>query len=355
MLNLIILLWCFIGLGYCANYKVTAVRVNKERPLCSFKEGQSTYTCNYNPAFADLRIDNKPVAEGIFVRSQNITKPPYEVGQSVITLAESTSPSRTFDNLDDIKLTKIDQSSVVFEPKGREENYGVEDPRVVYREKDRTYYMYYTAVEQGKGEVFARLSLATTKTPKIKDSWERHGPIVPEFKWSKSGALLLRDDMGGPHYLIWGDDDLRLAFTYDLIQYRTFPTIYLKTRKDHFDSHLVESGPPPLRLSDGNYLFIYNSARKGFPSPRPDYDLQYNPGWIIIDGREPQRILQRCEEPLLSPVLKWEKGEEPYLGLVPNVVFVEGAKPLGNDKFLIFYGAADSVVGAAVITVEIPK
>jgi len=37
--------------------------------------------------------------------------------------------------------------------------------------------------------------------------------------------------------------------------------------------------------------------------------------------------------------------------LTPNVVFIEAAKPLGNDKFLVFYGAADSVVGSAIVEV----
>ena len=36
---------------------------------------------------------------------------------------------------------------------------------------------------------------------------------------------------------------------------------------------------------------------------------------------------------------------------MPNVVFVEAMKALGNDRFLIFYGCSDSVIGAAVVTV----
>lgn len=42
---------------------------------------------------------------------------------------------------------------------------------------------------------------------------------------------------------------------------------------------LFQAGPMPLRLSDGNYLFIYNSARHNFTDPpKPDYDYQYNVG-----------------------------------------------------------------------------
>ena len=46
-------------------------------------------------------------------------------------------------------------------------------------------------------------------------------------------------------------------------------------------------------------------------------------------------------------------GKEPFLGLTPNVVFVEGWHAIENEpnSFVIYYGAADSVVGAAKLTV----
>jgi predicted GH43/DUF377 family glycosyl hydrolase len=50
-----------------------------------------------------------------------------------------------------------------------------------------------------------------------------------------------------------------------------------------FDSFLVEAGPMPLQLSDGNYLFLYNSARHGYPSKKPNWDVQYNVGYLILD------------------------------------------------------------------------
>jgi predicted GH43/DUF377 family glycosyl hydrolase len=58
--------------------------------------------------------------------------------------------------------------------------------------------------------------------------------------------------------------------------------------------------------------------------------------------------------PLLSPELAWEKGSSPYLGLTPNVVFLEGwrKKPGHINTFIGFYGAADSVIGIAEITVS---
>lgn len=72
---------------------------------------------------------------------------------------------------------------------------------------------------------------------------------------------------------------------------------------------------------------------------------------MILNGTDPTRIIQRSENPILSPVLAWEKGDPPFLGLTPNVVFLEGAKALGGDRFLVFYGGADSVIGVGEVTV----
>jgi predicted GH43/DUF377 family glycosyl hydrolase len=163
---------------------------------------------------------------------------------------------------------------------------------------------------------------------------------------------MLRDKEGGPHYLIWGDDHLTLAKSDDLVTFENLPgEPFLSTRPDHFDSSLVESGPPPLVLFDGNYIFFYNSAQP-HPSDKPGYALQYNVGYLIINGTDPTHIIQRSEVPILTPTLAWETGSGSELGLTPNVVFLEAAKSLGAGKFLVFYGGADSVIGTATVQVK---
>ena len=64
---------------------------------------------------------------------------------------------------------------------------------------------------------------------------------------------------------------------------------------------LVESGPPPAQLSDGNFLFLYNSATVSSRTGTGSFG-SYNVGWVIIsrDGltilqrSQVQRALQRC-------------------------------------------------------------
>jgi predicted GH43/DUF377 family glycosyl hydrolase len=90
-------------------------------------------------------------------------------------------------------------------------------------------------------------------------------------QWTKSGALLIRDSdpeypVEGPHLLFWGDSSfvpgLQYATSPDLLTWQNQPGVWLPLRNDsYFDSALVEAGPYPMRLSDGNYLLLYNSAR----------------------------------------------------------------------------------------------
>ena len=102
------------------------------------------------------------------------------------------------------------------------------------------------------------LCLATSKNPTSASAWLQRGVV---FKGSsKSGALLIRES--GPHYLYWGAGKIHITTSDD-------PTHWPSQGKEFivataFDGWAeqntgVESGPPPMQLSDGNYLFLHNS------------------------------------------------------------------------------------------------
>jgi beta-1,4-mannooligosaccharide/beta-1,4-mannosyl-N-acetylglucosamine phosphorylase len=76
---------------------------------------------------------------------------------------------------------------------------------------------------------------------------------------------------------------------------------------------------------------------------------------ILLDLRDPTRVLGRCRANILEPREIYE-----LVGQVPNVVFPSGlvveetdaegfARPESEVK--IYYGAADTVVGLATTTV----
>ncbi|KAJ6241452.1 hypothetical protein M0813_23239 [Anaeramoeba flamelloides] len=334
-------------------YVVDVDRVNKEKPLFNSQDGEQEFTYNYNPTFLPVYSDGKLTNYGIIVRSQDTDGTEYGTNPSVMTFAQLESEFLTPEELD---FTTIKKDSVIFESQGEKESFGVEDPRVVYCEKNGMYYLLYSAVEKYQnGTVISRLALATaTTSPTKAGGWTRRGPLFPEIGWSKSGALLIRDE--APHYLFFGDSSnhkgLQYAVSSDLFSYQIQEGIWLELREGKFDSYLVEAGPLPMKLSDGNYLLIYNAAKE-HPSQKPGYNLIYQPGFVILDKDDPSKILQRSDSPIMTPTLGWETGDKPWLGLTPNVIFIEAMYPLGFDSFLVFYGAADSVVGAAVVTVSI--
>ena len=250
------------------------------------------------------------------------------------------------EQLPDGSFAPITADSVVFAPWDESDAWGTEDPRLQYNQHDSLYYLFYTAYGGG-GSVF--LSLATTPDPTRAHSWRRRGPVFPSLPGSKSGALLLRAPPA-PHLLLWGDGVVRAAASRDPAAWPDPGPVLLAPRPGRFDSLLVESGPPPLRLSTGDYLFFYNSASDGWPSAPGS---GYHPAWAVLDGADPARVLRRAEAPLLGPARPWERGDAPYPCNAPAVVFLSAAAPLGGDRFRVFFGGADAVVGTAVVTVTV--
>ncbi|CAF1266915.1 unnamed protein product [Didymodactylos carnosus] len=189
-----------------------------------------------------------------------------------------------------------------------------------------------------------------------KENWQLHPPLFPELHWSKSGTLLIHNDTH--RFLFFNESNIEVAVTQDLIHYEYTGKTFLQIRPNYFDSELVEPGPEPRKISDGNYLFLYNSGRQvSTPNSKPNWHREYNVGWAIMDKNDPMNILARSDEPILSPVLDWEKCDNNSdkwsdLGLTPLVVFVEGWKQIAHDEFIVWYQGCDSVTGVAKLTIK---
>jgi predicted GH43/DUF377 family glycosyl hydrolase len=155
---------------------------------------------------------------------------------------------------------------------------GVEDPRLVKRD-DGLYVMTYTAYD---GHT-ARLCIATSRDLL---HWTKQGLAFPDTPnlWSKSGAIISTYQTGAPvaqqilgkYWMYWGDTHIFLASSPDLIHWHIvrdssghFLSV-LAPRPYHFDSRLVESGPPPIWTPHG-ILLIYNGMNTA--------DSQRDPAW----------------------------------------------------------------------------
>lgn len=97
--------------------------------------------------------------------------------------------------------------------------------------------------------------------------------------------------------------------------------------RDGWEEWKVGVGSPPIK-TDRGWLVIYHSI---------DAQRIYRAGALLLDLNEPTKILARAKKPILEPERAFEKR-----GLVPNVVFPEGAV-IYNGDLLIYYGGADRV------------
>lgn len=229
---------------------------------------------------------------------------------------------------------------------------GVEDPRIVESE-DGTYILTYTAYD---GKV-ARLCLATSNDLR---SWVKHGPVLGEGKyrdtWSKSGAIIskMEDDkivaskIGGKYWMYFGDTDLFIATSPDLIHWEVAEDeeskrmiSVLHPRPGYFDSRLVEPGPFALLRGNG-ILLIYNSSNASSFNDLKLPKFAYSAGQALFDRENPFRLIDRTDSYFIYPDKPYERKGE-----VSNVCFVEGMVWF-RDNWFLYYGTADSKVAVAV-------
>ena len=226
---------------------------------------------------------------------------------------------------------------------------GVEDPRIVESDDGR-YVLTYT---QWNREV-PRLAVATSHDL---ISWTKHGPAFARAAGgkylrteSKSGAILSRVEgdrliatrVNGKYWMYFGVPEVRIATSDNLLDWTPLEDgdgkaiAVLSARPDHFDSWLVEAGPPALITSAG-ILVMYNAG--SLPS------RTYSAGQALFDARDPTRLIARSDSAFIKPTESYERTGQYTAG----TTFVEGLVPF-RGRWYLYYGTADSRVGVAVWT-----
>lgn len=228
----------------------------------------------------------------------------------------------------------------VFVPQGEKEKKGVEDPRVVII--DDWIYMLYTAYDGVIAQIsFAAITVEDFFNRRF-DRWVRKGYVFQDI-WDKD-SILFPEKIGGKY----------------VIYHRIEPGIWV-TRLDKLEfpapreKHSIIAGPRPGRMWDSlkigagaqpiktkyGWLLIYHGV---------DRERVYRLGVMLVDLKNPERLLYRSPNPVLSPETDYEIGK-PGEVWVPRVVFTCGAVPVENkdvldaeDEILVYYGAADTYV-----------
>ena len=263
----------------------------------------------------------------MFYRAEDWTGEGKWNGQSTLGLARSK---------DGIKFWRRSEP-VIVPSQSYEIPGGCEDPRIV--KIDGTYYLTYTSYD-GKT---ARLCLATSKDL---INWKKHGPILPNWGWSKSGAIVPQK-INGKYWMYFGDSNIWVATSKDLIHWQAIKEPVMRPREGYFDEELVEPGPPPIITEDGILLICNGNIPKARAielgrKENRGMIRQYGTGWALFSLDDPTKLTARCSTPFLTPTEDFEK-----MGQIGDVVFSEG---LVNKygRWYLYYGCADTYVGVAI-------
>jgi len=229
---------------------------------------------------------------------------------------------------------------------------GVEDPRIVENEKGE-YIMTYT---QWNRQV-PRLAVATSNDL---IHWKKHGPAFALHKdgkylkrESKSGAILtelegnqlVAKKIDGKYWMYWGVPNIYLATSTDLINWEPVENkkgilkVILSPREGFYDSWLVEAGPPAIITEDG-ILVIYNAGNSKDNGDPELGDRVYSGGQALFDINNPEKLIDRTDQPFIKPEMEFEKRGQYTSGttFLQGIVFFK-------KRWFIYYGTADTKIG----------
>lgn len=213
---------------------------------------------------------------------------------------------------------------------GELETYGIEDCRVA--QMGGTYYLTYTQVSSnGVG-----VGLRTTRDWQ---SFSHAGMILPPHN---KDCALFEEPINGKYYALHrpsspelGGNYIWLAESPDLIHWGRHRCL-AHSREGRWDSARVGAGAAPIRTAEG-WLEIYHGATK---------ENRYCLGALLLDLKEPWRVLARSVAPIMEPQASYERE-----GFFGEVIFTNGHL-VDGDQLTIYYGAADSVICAARFSIQ---
>ncbi len=210
------------------------------------------------------------------------------------------------------------------------ETFGLEDPRISLI--DDTYYISYVGV----CPLGVTTCLASTKDF---TSFERHGVI---FCPDNKDVVLFPESLEGKYYALhrpvsplFRKQEVWIAESPDLCCWGNHRYL-MRPRPDYWDEIKIGAGAVPFKIDQG-WLEIYHGV---------DRNNRYCLGAVLLDRREPWKVIARTKKPIFEPQAHYECN-----GFFGNVVFSCGLL-CEDDKLKIYYGAADTVICYAEMSLE---
>jgi predicted GH43/DUF377 family glycosyl hydrolase len=253
------------------------------------------------------------------------------------------------------------------------ESKGLEDPRIIKHE-DGNYYLFYTAYDGKTAQAacavttdlknFKKLGLMnpalsyesilefTAHLP-LKQKYllhaleARHGNGENALLWDKD-AFIFPKKIKGKYVMvhrIFPSIQIMYFDTFEQLRLKEYWIEYFKDIAEYTildpregDSY-VGGGCPPIETPDG-WLLIYHRVI-GKKEKK-----MYCAGLALLDIDNPKKVIAKLKDPFFYPQETWETN-----GTVNNVVFPTGTILSHDGRLYIYYGAADSVIGAKSVTI----
>lgn len=247
-------------------------------------------------------------------------------GQDYLT---TMSHLRLVSSTDGIHFREVEGFRPIF-GQTKLESYGIEDCRVV--KIGDTYQLTFTEVSQyGVG-----VGLIQTKDWK---TFEHRGMIFPPHN---KDCAIFEEQINGKYFALHRPSSPQLGGNYiwvaespDLVHWGNHKCI-ATSRKGYWDSARVGAGAAPIKTKEG-WLEIYHGANEKH---------QYSLGALLLDLKDPSRVLARSEQPIMQPKEQYE-----LTGFFGNVVFTNGHIVEG-DRVRMYYGASDEVICGADFSIS---
>ena len=210
---------------------------------------------------------------------------------------------------------------------------GAEDPRLARVGNEDTLYMIYTVCNDG-----LRVGLSSIKVEDFlnkKWKWKRPMLISPPGQVHKNW-LLFPEKINGKYAILHSiNPHVQIAYL-DSLEFGDKKYIESfhggKPRKKYWDMWIRGVGAPPIKTNDG-WLIFYHAMDKDWS--------KYKVGAMLLDLKDPSKILYRSKKPVLEPKAMYENN-----GFKGGVVYVSGAV-VKDGKLFVYYGGADSCVCVA--------
>lgn len=215
------------------------------------------------------------------------------------------------------------------------DTYWSYDPRVVKIED--TYYVIWA-------DLWADVTIAIAKTKDFKTFVKLPYGFLPNIR---NGSLFPRK-INGKYYMLSRPSDNAAT---------PFGNIFISDSKDlkYWGNHhlllkpnfgwwcgvKVGAGPTPIETDEGWLVLIHGVMYNC-------NNLVYSVGLMLLDKEDPTKVLNVCDNFVLTPEEVYETS-----GFTPNVVFPTCVIPGEDGKLAIYYGAADTLTCLAFSKVDL--